>query len=123
MHDIVHGLGVAAAFGGVGVVLLLLGVGLVDVLTPGRLGRQIWLERNRNASVAAQFRAARDRRHRLHRDHVHLRRVRQGPGGDRSVRSARSGADGGGVLADGPADARAGSVRCWSIRSRTPRCG
>ncbi len=51
MNDIVHGLGVAAAFGGVGVVLLLLGVGLVDLLTPGRLGRQIWVERNRNAAV------------------------------------------------------------------------
>ncbi len=34
-----------------GVVLLLLGVGLVDLLTPGRLGRQIWVERNRNAAV------------------------------------------------------------------------
>ncbi len=51
MNDIVHGLGAAAAFGGVGVVLLLLGVGLVDLLTPGRLGRQIWVERNRNAAV------------------------------------------------------------------------
>ncbi|WP_406200814.1 DUF350 domain-containing protein [Kitasatospora sp. NBC_01560] len=51
MNDILHGLGVAAAFGGVGVVLLLLGVGLVDVLTPGRLGHQIWVERNRNAAV------------------------------------------------------------------------
>ncbi|MFC9325898.1 DUF350 domain-containing protein [Kitasatospora sp. NPDC057015] len=51
MNDILHGLGVAAAFGGVGVVLLLLGVGLVDLLTPGRLGRQIWVERNRNAAV------------------------------------------------------------------------
>lgn len=51
VNDILHGLGVAAAFGGVGVVLLLLGVGLVDVLTPGRLGHQIWVERNRNAAV------------------------------------------------------------------------
>ncbi|MFE4600343.1 DUF350 domain-containing protein [Kitasatospora indigofera] len=51
MNDIVHGLGTAAAFGGVGVVLLLLGVGLVDLLTPGKLGRQIWVERNRNAAV------------------------------------------------------------------------
>ncbi|MEV8099975.1 DUF350 domain-containing protein [Kitasatospora sp. NPDC085879] len=51
MNDIVHGLGVAAAYGAVGLVLLLLGVGLVDVLTPGKLGRQIWLERNRNAAV------------------------------------------------------------------------
>ncbi|BFV58193.1 hypothetical protein KCMC57_up32970 [Kitasatospora sp. CMC57] len=51
MHDIVNGLGVAAAFGAVGVVLLLLGVGLVDALTPGKLGHQIWVERNRNAAV------------------------------------------------------------------------
>ncbi|WP_457032995.1 DUF350 domain-containing protein [Kitasatospora sp. P5_F3] len=51
MHDIVNGLGAAAAFGAVGVVLLLLGVGLVDVLTPGKLGHQIWVERNRNAAV------------------------------------------------------------------------
>ena len=51
MNDIVHGLGAAAAFGGVGVALLLLGVGLVDLLTPGKLGRQIWVERNRNAAV------------------------------------------------------------------------
>ncbi|WP_030271153.1 DUF350 domain-containing protein [Streptomyces sp. NRRL B-24484] len=51
MNDIVHGLGVAAAYGAVGLVLLLLGVGLVDALTPGKLGRQIWLERNRNAAV------------------------------------------------------------------------
>ncbi|WP_371480216.1 DUF350 domain-containing protein [Kitasatospora sp. NBC_00315] len=51
MNDIVHGLGAAAAFGAVGIVLLLLGVGLVDLLTPGKLGRQIWVERNRNAAV------------------------------------------------------------------------
>ncbi|GAA1141269.1 hypothetical protein F4556_003543 [Kitasatospora gansuensis] len=51
MHDIVNGLGAAAVFGAVGVVLLLLGVGLVDVLTPGKLGHQIWVERNRNAAV------------------------------------------------------------------------
>lgn len=51
MNDIIHQLGEAAAYGGVGLVLLLLGVGLVDVLTPGKLGRQIWVERNRNAAV------------------------------------------------------------------------
>ncbi|KQV15498.1 MULTISPECIES: DUF350 domain-containing protein [unclassified Kitasatospora] len=51
MHDIVNGLGAAAVFGAVGVVLLLLGVGLVDVLTPGKLGHQIWVERNRNAAL------------------------------------------------------------------------
>ncbi|MET8543362.1 DUF350 domain-containing protein [Kitasatospora sp. NPDC004799] len=51
MNDILHGLGAAAAYGALGVVLLLLGIGLVDVLTPGRLGHQIWVERNRNAAV------------------------------------------------------------------------
>ncbi|GAA2739917.1 DUF350 domain-containing protein [Kitasatospora cinereorecta] len=51
MRDIVHQLGEAAGYGAVGLVLLLLGVGLVDVLTPGKLGHQIWVERNRNAAV------------------------------------------------------------------------
>ena len=51
MNDIVNGLGPAAVFGGVGVLLLLLGFGLVDLLTPGKLGHQIWVERNRNATV------------------------------------------------------------------------
>ncbi|MEV4559112.1 DUF350 domain-containing protein [Kitasatospora sp. NPDC049285] len=51
MSDILDQLGRAAAYGAVGLVLLLLGVWLVDLLTPGKLGRQIWVERNRNASV------------------------------------------------------------------------
>ncbi|MCS0637507.1 DUF350 domain-containing protein [Streptomyces sp. LP05-1] len=51
MSDIVNGLGRATAYGALGVVLLMLGMVLVDVLTPGRLGRQIWEERNRNAAV------------------------------------------------------------------------
>ncbi|MGW7444453.1 DUF350 domain-containing protein [Kitasatospora sp. NPDC054795] len=51
MNDILRGLGAAAAYGTLGVVLLLLGIGLVDLLTPGKLGRQIWVERNRNAAV------------------------------------------------------------------------
>ncbi|MFJ1706750.1 DUF350 domain-containing protein [Kitasatospora sp. NPDC088346] len=51
MNDIANGLGHAAVFGAVGIGLLLLGVGLVDLLTPGRLGRQIWEERNRNAAL------------------------------------------------------------------------
>lgn len=32
-------------------VLLILGIVLVDVLTPGKLRRQIWEDRNRNASI------------------------------------------------------------------------
>ncbi|MFD7445481.1 DUF350 domain-containing protein [Streptomyces sp. NPDC059909] len=51
MTDIVNGLGRATAYGALGVVLLILGIVLVDVLTPGKLGRQIWEERNRNAAV------------------------------------------------------------------------
>ncbi|MFI9119794.1 DUF350 domain-containing protein [Streptomyces bikiniensis] len=51
MSDIVNGLGRTSAYGALGVVLLILGIVLVDVLTPGKLGRQIWEDRNRNASI------------------------------------------------------------------------
>lgn len=51
MSDIINGLGRTAAFGGVGLVLLILGMVLVDVLTPGKLPKQIWEERNSNAAV------------------------------------------------------------------------
>ncbi|MGK5628838.1 DUF350 domain-containing protein [Streptomyces sp. URMC 123] len=51
MSDILDGLGAAALFGALGVVLLVLGIGLVDLLTPGKLSRQIWIERNRNAAL------------------------------------------------------------------------
>ena len=51
MSDIVNGLGRAGAYGALGVVLLILGIVLVDVLTPGKLGKQIWEERNRNAAL------------------------------------------------------------------------
>ncbi|MFI8521253.1 DUF350 domain-containing protein [Streptomyces sp. NPDC085481] len=51
MTDIVNGLGRASAYGALGVVLLILGIFLVDLLTPGKLGRQIWEDRNRNAAI------------------------------------------------------------------------
>ncbi|MFD4257963.1 DUF350 domain-containing protein [Streptomyces sp. NPDC058534] len=51
MSDIVNGLGRAAAYGGLGLILLVLGIVLVDLLTPGKLGRQIWEQRNRNAAL------------------------------------------------------------------------
>ncbi|MEU0741116.1 DUF350 domain-containing protein [Streptomyces sp. NPDC006134] len=51
MTDIVNGLGRAAAYGALGLVLLVLGIVLVDALTPGKLGRQIWEQRNRNAAL------------------------------------------------------------------------
>ncbi|MFE9396691.1 DUF350 domain-containing protein [Streptomyces flavidovirens] len=51
MEDIINGLGRSAAYGALGVVLLTLGIFLVDALTPGKLGRQIWEQRNRNAAL------------------------------------------------------------------------
>ncbi|MDH6228521.1 MULTISPECIES: DUF350 domain-containing protein [Streptomyces] len=51
MNDILDGLGRATAYGALGVVLLILGIFLIDALTPGKLGRQIWEQRNRNAAV------------------------------------------------------------------------
>jgi uncharacterized membrane protein YjfL (UPF0719 family) len=51
MNDIVNGLGRAGAYGALGVLLLMLGIVLVDILTPGKLGKQIWEERNRNAAI------------------------------------------------------------------------
>ncbi|MFE4588092.1 DUF350 domain-containing protein [Streptomyces laurentii] len=51
MNDIVNGLGRTAAYGALGVVLLILGIVLIDLLTPGKLGRQIWEDRNRNAAI------------------------------------------------------------------------
>ncbi|MCB5181303.1 DUF350 domain-containing protein [Streptomyces antimicrobicus] len=51
MSDIINGLGRTSAYGALGLVLLILGVVLVDVLTPGKLGKQIWEERNRNAAL------------------------------------------------------------------------
>ncbi|MBO0518045.1 DUF350 domain-containing protein, partial [Streptomyces beijiangensis] len=49
--DIVNGLGRATAYGALGPVLLVPGIALVDLLTPGKLGRQIWEEHNRNAAL------------------------------------------------------------------------
>ena len=51
MSDIINGLGRASVYGARGVVLLLLGIVLVDALTPGKLGKQIWEDRNSNAAI------------------------------------------------------------------------
>lgn len=51
MIDIVNGLGRAAAYGGLGLVLLILGIVLIDVLTPGNLRRLVWEHRNRNGAL------------------------------------------------------------------------
>ncbi len=41
----------ALAFGAVGTLLLALGYVLVDLVTPGKLHEQIWVDRNRNAAL------------------------------------------------------------------------
>jgi uncharacterized membrane protein YjfL (UPF0719 family) len=51
MTNVLHGLLAATAFTVVGVLLLLGGFLLVDLLTPGPLRHQIWSERNGNAAV------------------------------------------------------------------------
>jgi uncharacterized membrane protein YjfL (UPF0719 family) len=43
--------GIAAAFSVIGLALMALGFVLVDLLTPGNLREQIWLQRNPNAAV------------------------------------------------------------------------
>ncbi|MDI1465944.1 DUF350 domain-containing protein [Catellatospora sp. KI3] len=51
MTNVLHGLVAATAFAAVGVLLLLGGFLLVDLLTPGRLRHQIWTDRNANAAI------------------------------------------------------------------------
>lgn len=41
----------AVAFGGVGLVILIMGYGLIDILTPGKLNDLVFKEHNRNASI------------------------------------------------------------------------
>ena len=49
--DLAVGVGGTVAYAVVGVVLMGLGYGLVDLLTPGRLGELIWRDRNPNAAL------------------------------------------------------------------------
>ncbi|KOX14834.1 MULTISPECIES: DUF350 domain-containing protein [Micromonospora] len=51
MQNLVTDLLVTLAFGVVGVVLMGVGYGLVDLATPGKLHELIWAERNRNAAL------------------------------------------------------------------------
>ncbi|MCX4469049.1 MULTISPECIES: DUF350 domain-containing protein [Micromonospora] len=51
MQNLVIDLLVTLAYGVVGVVLMGVGYGLVDVATPGKLHELIWTERNRNAAL------------------------------------------------------------------------
>ncbi|PYC73436.1 DUF350 domain-containing protein [Micromonospora arborensis] len=51
MQNLVTDLLATLAFGVVGVVLMGVGYGLVDLTTPGKLHELIWTERNRNAAL------------------------------------------------------------------------
>lgn len=51
MDDLVTGLLAAAAYTGVGLVVLLLGFVAVDAATPGNLRRQVWEDRNRDMTA------------------------------------------------------------------------
>jgi uncharacterized membrane protein YjfL (UPF0719 family) len=51
--DLLEDLGSGLLYGLVGIVLLALGYLMIDLLTPGRLGRQLAEDRNRNAGVIA----------------------------------------------------------------------
>lgn len=51
LKDLVSDMGIALLFGLVGIALLVVGYKVIDVLTPGDLGRQLCEDRNRNAGV------------------------------------------------------------------------
>lgn len=49
--DILNEIGATFAYGAVGIALMALGYLVVEVTTPGRLGKQIWTEGNRGAAL------------------------------------------------------------------------
>jgi uncharacterized membrane protein YjfL (UPF0719 family) len=51
LSDVFTEVGIAATYGLVGLVLMAVGFALVDILTPGNLREQVWVERNRNAAI------------------------------------------------------------------------
>lgn len=51
IEDFAVGVGGTVAYAVVGIVLMGLGYGLVDLLTPGKLGELIWRDRNPNAAL------------------------------------------------------------------------
>ncbi|MGH3762889.1 DUF350 domain-containing protein [Actinophytocola sp.] len=51
LSDVFTEVGIAATYGLVGLVLMAVGFAIVDVLTPGNLREQIWVQRHRNAAI------------------------------------------------------------------------
>lgn len=50
-HTIATNTYTAAAYVGVGIVLMLISFVIIDALTPGNLRHQLWVDRNRNACI------------------------------------------------------------------------
>ncbi|WP_338740457.1 DUF350 domain-containing protein [Actinomadura luteofluorescens] len=51
MNDVLNEIGATFAYGAVGIALMALGYLVVEVTTPGKLGKQIWTEGNRGAAL------------------------------------------------------------------------
>jgi uncharacterized membrane protein YjfL (UPF0719 family) len=51
LNDILNEVGATFAYGAVGIALMALGYLVVEVTTPGRLGKQIWTDGNRGAAL------------------------------------------------------------------------
>jgi uncharacterized membrane protein YjfL (UPF0719 family) len=51
LSDVFSEVGIAATYGLAGLVLMAVGFVLVDVLTPGNLREQVWVQRHRNAAI------------------------------------------------------------------------
>ncbi|OLF18824.1 DUF350 domain-containing protein [Actinophytocola xanthii] len=51
LSDVFSEVGIAATYGLVGLLLMAIGFLLVDLLTPGNLREQVWVQRHRNAAI------------------------------------------------------------------------
>ncbi|WUH97374.1 DUF350 domain-containing protein [Spirillospora sp. NBC_00431] len=51
MDDLLDEIGATFAYGAIGIALMAIGYLVVEVTTPGRLGKQIWTEGNRGAAL------------------------------------------------------------------------
>jgi uncharacterized membrane protein YjfL (UPF0719 family) len=51
MDDLLDEIGATFAYGAVGIALMAIGYLVVEVTTPGRLGKQIWTDGNRGAAL------------------------------------------------------------------------
>ncbi len=120
LNDLLTGMGSAAAYLAVGLLVLVAGFVTVDLATPGNLRRQIWEDKNKDPTAVLASRPDRQHRDDRGRDPVLERRAGQGPGRRRRLRPARGDPDRAGVQGRRPADAggpgRDGRPRRSSVR-------